>query len=142
MATYEELLKEIRGEFRCSGCGTQITISSESGMCRSCVRQISNPKRMTKVCKCGVKLASWNMSGFCTDCLKKRQRKYYILTSADNKKKSTMKTGKRGKCRRCKKRFDLEAWQHSALHWCPECRASNDYQNYYSDQKIIERFSA
>ena len=140
-ANYQMLLREIRGEFRCSKCGRQITISSKSGLCKSCVRKFANLKRMTRNCRCGKKISSWNSSGLCTDCLRKRQRRYYILSYSNTKKKSKQKTGQRGKCRLCKKKFDLESWQHSSLHWCPECRKLEVYQGYYSEQKIIERFS-
>jgi len=46
------------------------------------------------------------------------------------------KKKKLGRCKRksCLKVFELEDWQHSSLHWCPECRARPDYKNY--DKRI------
>jgi len=36
----------------------------------------------------------------------------------------------KGKCRRCKGSFNLEDWQHSSLHWCPDCRKLPSYKNF------------
>ena len=93
-ANYQMLLREIRGEFRCSKCGRQITISSKSGLCKSCVRKFANLKRMTRNCRCGKKISSWNSSGLCTDCLRKRQRRYYILSYSNTKRNQNKKQDK------------------------------------------------
>lgn len=51
-------------------------------------------------------------------------------------KPDSEKTSKRrllinkGKCRKCKKSFELEDWQHSTLHWCPDCRKLPSYKNF------------
>jgi len=42
------------------------------------------------------------------------------------------KKGRMGRCKRksCLKVFELEDWQHSSLHWCPECRLLPGYKDY------------
>lgn len=35
-----------------------------------------------------------------------------------------------GTCRKCSTKFKLESWQHSSMHWCPECRKSGDYKEF------------
>lgn len=140
--SYRILFKEIRGEFRCSKCGAQITVSSKSGLCRSCGQKLANRKGKVKNCRsCNKKISSRNSTGLCADCLRKRQRKYYNYAYGTTKKKSRQKMGQKGKCRLCKKEFDLESWQHSSLHWCPDCRKLGVYQDYYSNQKVTERFN-
>lgn len=36
-----------------------------------------------------------------------------------------------------KKEFKLEKFQHSSLHWCPECRKTKDYKNFQKDNRQL-----
>ena len=48
----------------------------------------------------------------------------------DKEKRAVQKPLKKGKCRRCGKSFPLQSWQHSSLHWCPECRKTIGYKDF------------
>jgi len=93
-----------------------------------------------KACKgCGNPIANWNESGHCKKCRRnprhinrKQYQAAYKSVRAENKKKR--RVGKKGKCRLCGRRFQLESWQHSTLHWCPRCRKGEAYQEYSSNE--------
>lgn len=149
MHDLKPLISELKEMLKCSDCGKPITEGSKTGRCRSCaqrraiVRKLENSKRR---CPCGRKIIAWNGSGLCSKCIQRRRRYFYQhdfsswRAEARRKKKAEKQAGKKGRCRTCKKEFNLEGWQHSSLHWCPKCQKSDVYKNFASNQKIRERF--
>ena len=70
---------------------------------------------------------------------KKREYEYYFVSHETKARKTN---GKIGKCKMpgCGREFRLEAWQHSLLHWCSECRNLGEYKNYASYEMRASRF--
>lgn len=66
------------------------------------------------------RVVSSNKRKICGECLQKEKEK------------------KLGHCKRpgCGKEFELEDWQHSSLHWCPDCQQRPDYKNYDKRDRI------
>ena len=125
---------------KCSKCGSAITNRNGSGLCRSCAYRI-NAFSLGKKCKyCPTKIRDCNKSGLCQKCRKTHYLErdnskypyYKAWRSVKKEHKQRQRTEEMGKCRKCKKAFPLEIWQHSTLHWCPECRKGEDYQGYAS----------
>lgn len=55
-----------------------------------------------------------------------------LMKKSDKAMETAKKEKKMGRCKRksCLKVFELEDWQHSTLHWCPECQRRPDYKGY------------
>ena len=81
-------------------------------------------KKGWKLCeKCNSnRVAPSNKEGVCLSCQKVEE-----------------KITREGKCRRCKKEFELEDWQHSSMHWCPDCRLSPDYKDFVEPNTLGRR---
>lgn len=41
----------------------------------------------------------------------------------------------------CGARFVLEPWQHKKVHYCPDCRDSELYQNYASHEALVRKLN-
>ena len=122
---------------RCGKCGKPISNKSKLGLCQVCSQAVGKHDKGRQCGGCDKRIADWNTSGYCQECRKRvfivnkfQDRKACRSVTQENKRKQ--RTEKKGKCRKCKKTFPLEAWQHSTLHWCPECRKGGDYQDYAS----------
>jgi len=120
---------------RCGECGKPITDKSKLGLCQACSQGMGKYTEGRQCGGCDKRIADWNVSGYCQACRKKvfvankvHDRKACLSVRQENKQRQM--TEKKGKCRKCKRGFQLERWQHSMLHWCPECRKGEDYQNY------------
>ncbi len=136
-------------ELKCIDCGGTISSSAYTGRCHSCS---SKSKMGERLCEnCGkTKIANWNKTGLCGRCrskygnqernqkrkekkphdeieVKKKPEKIEQENEQEIKKQ---KNNTIGKCRKCTKGFKLENWQHSSMHWCPECRKSPNYKDY------------
>ena len=77
--------------------------------------------------ECGELLPERNITGMCKRCWRR--------ISARSIK--PINTGKKGCCRLCGKGFDLLDWQYSSLHWCLECRKSQEYTEYQTGSRFI-----
>ena len=78
--------------------------------------------------ECGELLPERNITGMCKRCRRRTvARSDYV----------PVKTGKTGHCRLCGKGFDLLDWQHSSLHWCLECRKSQEYTEYQTSPRFV-----
>lgn len=148
-------------ELKCTECGGRVSSSAYTGKCHSCSSKSRMGTRLCEDCG-KVKIADWNKAGLCLKCRNKyrnekqkrkkktetKEEKVPIQVQVDEtkSKEETIKeveepspSGKiakvraRGKCRKCKKEFKLEDWQHSSMHWCSECRKHPDYKNYVDD---------
>ena len=117
---------------KCSECGRGISGKGKTGLCQSCIGRKNIEERDEMIAgdrKCErckkTKISSWNKSGFCRKCGTQVSNEKQKLKIKKEKKEAP-----KGKCRRCKKEFKLEKWQHSTLHWCPECRKTPGYKTY------------
>jgi len=124
---------------RCGKCGKPISNKSKLGLCRACSQTVRKYDKGRQCGGCDKRIADWNVSGYCQECRKKifvankvQDRKTCLSVRQENKQRQ--RTEKMGKCRKCKKAFWLEKWQHSTLHWCPGCRKGEDYQDYASHE--------
>ncbi len=130
-------------ELKCIDCGGRVSNSAYTGKCHSCS---SKSKMGTRLCEdCGeVKIADWNKAGLCIKCrnkyLNQKKKKSPEVKKETEKKEQEIeqevkkkKINKIGKCRKCEKEFKLEDWQHSSMHWCPECRKHPNYKNFVGD---------
>ena len=127
---------------KCSKCGEAITNKNASGLCRSCSYQVASFS-LGKKCKyCPTKIRDCNKSGLCQECRKthylernnSKYQYYKAWRSTKKEHKQRQRTDEMGKCRKCTQEFQLEAWQHSTMHWCPECRKGEDYQHFFSHE--------
>ena len=128
-------------KLECKKCGGEISLGSTTGYCVKCSSgsRLKTAKRTCSTPGCEKKIADWNKSGLCSACHVKRSLS--SETAKRREKRAVQKTiekgePKKGKCRRCKKEFELEDWQHSSMHWCSECRASPDYKNFSETQTL------
>jgi len=128
---------------RCSECDKPITNRSRLGLCRAC-SQIARKYSYTRECEggCGNCIVAWNVSVYCKECMKthyieqdpSKYTYYKAWRSTKKEHKQRQRTDEMGKCRKCTQEFQLEAWQHSTMHWCPECRKGEDYQHFFSHE--------
>ena len=82
-----------------------------------------------RICpECGKLLPERNITGMCKRCW--RRTKARSINKPIN-------MGRKGRCRLCGKGFDLLDWQHSSLHWCPECRKSQEYTEYQTGSRFV-----
>ena len=113
----------------CKECGREIKGKGKTGLCYSCAHRSKNMKRTkNRRCACGNPIADWNKTGRCQKC-------WHVgmggsSSNVPRKPAIREKSLKKGKCCRCGKSFSLESWQHSTLHWCPECRLGSDYKEF------------
>lgn len=128
-------------KLECKKCGGEITIGSSTGYCVKCSSgsRLKTAKRICSTPGCETKIAEWNKSGLCSSCHVKRSLS--AETAKRREKRAVNRVlekgePKKGKCRRCKKVFELEDWQHSSMHWCSECRASPNYKNFSETQSL------
>ena len=124
---------------RCGKCGNPISNKSKLGLCQACSQTVGKYDKGRQCGGCDKRIADWNASGYCQECRKRvfvankvQDRKTCLSVRQENKQRQ--RTEKKGKCRKCKRGFRLEKWQHSTLHWCPKCRKSEDYQDYASHE--------
>lgn len=128
-------------KLKCRKCEKEISAGSTTGYCVKCSSgsRLKTSKRTCSTPECETKIADWNKSGLCSSCHVKRS---LSAETAKRKEKRAVQRvldkadPKKGKCRKCKKEFDLEDWQHSSMHWCAECRKLPDYQNFTETQRL------
>lgn len=130
-------LPQIRVIRKCK-CGAVLLPKNRDERCVSCEKKYNYQKWLAKHKKpcpiCGVEISLY--AGFCRKC---RKRQNYQLLYKSRAKQP--KNGKMGRCAACKLSFELEAWQHPKLHWCPACRKRDpDYKQHDPDYHISAKF--
>lgn len=126
---------EKKGELTlyCEKCGDLISAQNTTGYCGKCASGSRILTSKKKCSDCGSIIAEWNKSGLCTKCRTANRLKLSKIKRREKREAQKLieeKSLKKGKCRKCEKEFELEDWQHSSMHWCPECRKSGDYKEY------------